>query len=86
MHYIYSVIEPNTSGLYLASVDGPPTLLGKGEVIQWLDASRYIYFTSNHGDAPTYVLGEIGKEQIPILSGNIWPLRWYGSIVFDYQP
>lgn len=81
-YYVYG----NTSGLYLASVNSSPTLIGKSEFIRWLDASRYIYFTSDHGDAPAYILGEIGRSPILALTGNVWPLRQSANIIFYYQP
>jgi hypothetical protein len=73
------------NSLYLASIHEPPALVGSGELVRWLDASRYVYFTSAN-NTPIYVMGEVGKEPIPILAGNIWDLRSYGNIIFHYHP
>jgi hypothetical protein len=86
MHFLYISSERNNSGVYLASIHEPSTLLfGKGEYfyefVHWLDASRYVYLGRGG-----YALREIGGDPMLVLSGNISPLFVYGNIIFHYQP
>jgi hypothetical protein len=86
-YFVYASYEPERNGLYLASVNAPPILIEKSsEFVRWLDAKRYIYFESADNTAPAYVLGEIGKEPLTVLAGNLWPLRCCANIIFHYEP
>jgi hypothetical protein len=84
-HFVYNPSVVGSPGLYLGSTDAPPILIGCGEFVRWLDARRYICY-SFAGDVGAYVMGEIGREPVTILSGNVWHLNSYGSIIFRYRP
>jgi hypothetical protein len=82
-HFVYETFPSGKLVLYLASVNAPPALIGEGEFLGWLDASKYLYYTEK-----TFVVGEIGKEPMPILVGNTQPLfpGHPDSFIFTYQP
>jgi hypothetical protein len=84
VHFLYGSYQPDSSGLYLGSVDGPPVFVGQGECVGWLDADRFVYYSFNDKG---YSLYDINGESIPILVGeDIWNLRAYGNIVFYLSP
>lgn len=87
VHFVYEASHPSGTGLglYLASVNAPPVLIGEGDFLGWLDASKYLYY--NYIDK-IFLLGEIGKEPMPILVGHTQPLfpGHPESFIFNYQP
>jgi hypothetical protein len=84
MHFIYEASDPSgtDTGLSLASVNALPVFIGKGGFIGWLDASKYLYYS-----AKTFVVGEIGKEPIPILVGPTQPFIQArpATLIFNFQ-
>jgi Tol biopolymer transport system component len=58
-HFVYS---GSPGGLYLGSVKGPPTLIGPGDFIGWIDFDRYLYYAHNK-----IVMGTLEGTQEPIL-------------------
>ncbi len=86
VHFVYEVSKPGGPDLYIASVNDLPILIEDSGFRCWLDADRYIYFKSAPHEAPAYVMGEIGKEPVTILAGNVETMWSYGNVVFHYQP
>lgn len=81
LHFLYRSYHPdNPGGLYLGSVDGSRSFVGRGECVGWLDADRFVYYSSNDNG---YILHDIHGESIPILVGeHTSDLHAYGNIVF----